>query len=134
MFAKKPQLNNDSIWSTDFSAESRRKAIARIPAMRVRTPRVAGAETVGRGVWMTDVSGMDSRSVKHWLRGGFSARILWWKVASAVLMRWHGGSMEHSMYDFHRMHHGVTILLIEFASDYKAIVLWVTGHLAPSRI
>lgn len=134
MFAKKPKLNNESIWSTDFSAASRRKAIAQIPAMRMPTLHVAGAEKVGRGVWMTDVSGTDSRSVKHWLRGGFSARVIWWKIASAVLMRWHGGSMEHTMYDFHRMHHAVTFFLLEFARDYKAVVMRLAGHRVPVRV
>lgn len=133
MFAKKMQLNNQSIWTTDFAASERRKAISKIPS-RVPKARTLPTGIPAAGVWMTDVSAMDSRSVKRSLQGGFSMRATWWNLASAVLMRLHRGSMEHAMYDFHRAHHSITFFMLEFARDYKAMVYRVAGHLTQSRV
>lgn len=133
MFAKEMQLNNQSIWTTDFASGARRKAISKIPSMRVPKARTLPTGIPAAGVWMTDVSAMDSRSVKRSLQGGFSMRATWWSLASAVLMRLHRGSMEHAMYDFHRVHHSIAFFMFEFPRDYKAMVLRAAGHL-PSAV
>jgi len=126
-------ITNQTVWGMDFAASERRKAIASVPAMRKHKDRYLAPGLPARGVWGNDVSAMDYRSVKRSLRGFGGARTLWWKLASSALAAFHKGSMEHTMYRFHRGHHAVTFFLLEIQRDFFSMLGKVARTVAAIR-
>lgn len=110
-------ITNDTIWTTDFTADQRCAALRSIPAMKAKKERNLAPGLSARGVWGQDVSAMDRRSVKASLAGRGDLRGCWWNVCSAVLRKLYKGSLEHAMYNFHRAHHALTLLRVEAARD-----------------
>jgi hypothetical protein len=126
-------ITNQTVWGMDFAARERRQAIASVPVMRPRKERDLAPGLSARGVWGNDVSGMDSRSVKRSLRGFGGARTMWWKAASFALAALDTGSMEHTMYRFHRSHHAVTFLMLEMQHDFISMLTKVVRTVATIR-
>ena len=129
----KNHITNQTIWGMDFAAQERRQAIAKIPKMRVGKDRNIAPGLSSSQAWGNDVSGMDSRSVKRSLRGFGGARVLWWKIASRVLLAFNRGSMEHAMYQFHRSHHAVTFYLLDIQREFRSMLDAVSSVIATIR-
>jgi len=70
------QLTNSGVWSKDWAGDQRRAALRKMARTMPRSK--PGRATAG--VWMSDVSAADSRSVKAWLVGRGDHRVLFWKV------------------------------------------------------
>jgi len=113
MSMRNEQITNENLWTTDFAGAERRNALAKI--QRQFKPKAAQqrASSAGHGVWMTNVSGNDKRSVKASLAGRGDMRAAWWNFSSYVLQKVNKYSLEHAMYDFHRGHHGVYFFVLE---------------------
>jgi hypothetical protein len=74
------------------------------------------------GVWMTDVSAMDRRSVKAQLAGRGDDRVAWWKLNCLIhrFLKPHA-SLEYMMFAFHARHHVVTLTRLELVNDFWCI-------------
>lgn len=109
-------ITNQNLKSIDWSYADRQamlKAVSRQFGGK-RTVKAAPA------VWMADVSAMDTRSVKAQLSGRRSLRAVWWNAFCAVHRKLsRDGSMAKAMYDFHRMHHAITLFFAELTYDYR---------------
>jgi len=125
------QITNENVWSTDFATAERRSALAKIQCEfkpKADQQRTHGA---GYGVWMTDVSGNDKRSVKAFLTGCGDMRAAWWNFCSYVLQKVNNYSLEHAMCDFHRGHHGVYFFVLETTMLIKISILRQRTKLLP---
>lgn len=108
-------VENKSLIGMDFSYTDRQKLLKK---------SFTGAPLVKSNVWMNDVSGTDRRSIKAQLAGTINARVIWWntfsKVHQAVSK---SGTLEAAMYDFHRMHHALTLFGLKFCRDLKNLTV-----------
>src|SRR5471030_50078 len=131
MSMRNKQITNENVWSTDFAATERRTALAKI--QREFKPKTARqrAQGLGYGVWMTDISGNDKRSVKASLAGRGDMRAAWWNFSSYVLQKVNNYSLEHAMCDFHRGHHGVHFFVLETTMLIKISILRQRTKLLP---
>jgi len=113
MSMRNKQITNENVWSTDFAATERRTALAKI--QREFKPKTARqrAQGLGYGVWMTDISSNDKRSVKAFLAGRSDMRAAWWNFSSYVLQKVNNYSLEHAMCEFHRGHHSVYFFVLK---------------------
>jgi hypothetical protein len=115
-------LNNETLMTTDFASAEKKKFLQ--STRRTKAIFLAPA-LPAHGVWMTDVSAMDRRSVKAHLAGRGDLRVAWWKL-NCLLHRCFKPqvSLEQVMYAFHSRHHAMTLarleLLLEFECIYRA--------------
>jgi hypothetical protein len=94
-------LTNDNLWSTDFARSERIALIDSVPKPRKTREAILAPGLSARGIWMTDVSAMDRRSVKAQLAGRGDFRADWWNLNAFVhRMLRPGVSMEQVMQDF----------------------------------
>ena len=95
------QLTNDNLWSTDFARSERIALIESVPKPRKPKEDFLAPGLSARGIWMTDVSVMDRRSVRAQLAGRGDFRADWWKLNAFVhRMLRPCVSMEQVMQDF----------------------------------
>jgi hypothetical protein len=122
-------LTNTNLMQTDFAAADRQKFL-RLRPRRVRSKRTHLAPGLpARGIWMTDVSAMDRRSVKAQLAGRAGWRVTWW----AWNCRLHAflrpqASLEQTMYAFHQRHHALTLGWLQHQLEGQAIYLATKYH------
>jgi hypothetical protein len=124
-----PHLTNTNLMRTDFAAADRQKFL-QLPPCRVRSKRTDLAPGLpARGIWMTDVSAMDRRSVKAQLAGRAGWRVTWWawNCRLHALLR-PQASLEQTMYAFHKLHHTLTLGWLQYQQEYRAIVLATRYH------
>jgi hypothetical protein len=133
---KPDPLTNDNLMTTDFAQAEKKRALQskRRPH---RTKAVLLAPSIpAHGVWMTDVSAMDRRSVRAQLAGRGDFRVTWWKL-NCLIHGWFKprSSLEQRMYAFHARHHALTIARMELINDYWCIYKLVTqqGFIAGLR-
>jgi hypothetical protein len=122
-------LTNTNLMRTDFAAADRQKFL-QLPPCRVRSKRIDLASGLpARGIWMTDVSAMDRRSVKAQLAGRASWRVIWWawNCRLHALLR-PQASLEQTMYAFHQRHHALTLGWLQHQSEGRAIYLATKYH------
>ncbi|MBY0242381.1 MAG: hypothetical protein K2X55_24010 [Burkholderiaceae bacterium] len=74
------KVTNLNVRQLDWAADERRAALAKIPAMRSQRKSAKIAGMAASGVWMSDLSGADRRSVKAWLAGRGDSRVALWRV------------------------------------------------------
>lgn len=125
------QITNKNLREFDGAQRYRAAALRVMHSSRVEARTVAASSG-----WGTDVAGSDRRSVRAYLDGKRSVRQLWWSVFSwGYLKLFRGATLERAMYAFHRMHHGLTILNLQFAVDVAetAAVIQHDGILAAAR-
>jgi hypothetical protein len=78
---------------------------------------------------LTEVSGMDRRSVKAGLAGRGDFRALWWNVVSAAYQLFsRRRTLEHAMFDFHRGHHAVTLFGLNARMDFRRLSSSIRKH------
>jgi hypothetical protein len=107
-------FTNKEISTIDWCATERQAMLKKIPKKKKRKDVELFSGQPARGVWMTDVSMMDSRSVKAQLAGRGDHRVMWWNVSSFVLRLFSKDkSLEHAMYRFHQFHHHLTLSNLE---------------------
>src|SRR5437773_6282252 len=97
------RITNENLMSTDFARTEKARFLQSTTRSK-RTKAVLLAPGIpAHGVWMTDVSAMDRRSVKAQLAGRGDYRAAWWKLNCLIhrLFTPHA-SLEHMMYTFHR--------------------------------
>lgn len=71
---------------------------------------------------MTDVSSMDSRSVKAQLAAEGCFRAAWWNVNCWLHQRLRQeASMEQIMFAFHKRQHALTFLRLECILDFRSL-------------
>ncbi|SFB27822.1 hypothetical protein SAMN04515620_13432 [Collimonas sp. OK607] len=122
-------ITNENLMSTDFARTERAKFLQSIASSK-RTKTVYLAPGIpAHGVWMTDVSAMDRRSVKAQLAGRGDYRVAWWELNCLFhrLLKPHD-SLEHAMYAFHARHHAITLAKLELANDLWCTVRTVRQH------
>jgi hypothetical protein len=118
------QITNKTIRSIDAATNDRKCALQ---ALSSQDGEFHGARPPS--VWMTDVSGCDSRSVKYQLNGGFSLRAAWWnlyRLAHKTLAK--RGTLEFAMYDFHRMHHASTLAIAQTMHDVNSLYVAIRSE------
>ncbi|SFB21475.1 hypothetical protein SAMN04515620_12665 [Collimonas sp. OK607] len=122
-------ITNENLMSTDFARTEKARFLQSITNSK-RTKEVFLAPGVSaRGVWMTDVSAMDRRSVKAQLAGRGDHRAAWWDLNCLIhrLLK-PRASLEHVMYAFHTRHHAITIAKLELADDFWCTVRIIKQH------
>jgi len=115
-------LTNETLMTTDFASAEKAKFLQSTRRNK-RTKAVFIAPGLpAHGVWMTDVSAMDRRSVKAQLAGRGDLRVAWWKL-NCLLHRWFKpqASLEQMMYAFQSRHHAMTLARLELMLDYESI-------------
>jgi len=99
------------------------------------------APAVASSGWGADVTGDDPRSVRAYLAGKGDLRAAWWNFyqASYRAVRL-DSTLEHAMYSFHRLHHGLTLTRLEFrqsvvllADDIREKGIFAAVHISLSR-
>jgi len=115
-------LTNDHLMSTDFATSEK---IPCLPAQTRHQPTESVLLPSGRrmhGVWMTDVSAMDRRSLKAQLAGRGDWRAAWWQL-NCVLDRWFAphATLEQRMFAFHVRHHALTLARLELVHDFRCV-------------
>lgn len=125
----KTPLTNHALFSTDWAAAERQAFLHRIPRTRRRQDRLLAPGLAARGVWMTDVSASDRRSVKAQLAGRGDYRAAWWRI-NQYLHRCCSprATLERQMYAFHKRHHRVTIALLTLVFDYREVLQAIRRH------
>lgn len=101
---------------------SRQKMLVAIPRMKRCNVAHQSKGISIRSVWMRDVSARDHQSVKAYLAGKGDLRAAWWKLFSGlhrVLAK--NNSTKWAMYDFHKMHHVITLVSFNFMLEVKAM-------------
>lgn len=122
-------LTNHTLFSTDWAAAERQAFLCRIPRTRRQQNRLLAPSLAARGVWMTDVSASDRRSVKAQLAGRGDYRAAWWRLNQRVhLVVRPQATLEQQMHAFHKRHHRVTIALLTLAFDYREVLQAIRQH------
>jgi hypothetical protein len=124
-----PPLTNTNLMRTDFATADRQKFLQARPR-RVRSKRTDLAPGLPAcGIWMTDVSVMDRRSVKAQLAGRAGWRVTWWawNCRLHALLR-PQASLEQTMYAFHQRHHALTLGWLQHQQEGRAIYLATKYH------
>ena len=102
------------------------------------SPHAPAVASSGRGC---DVTGDDPRSVRAYLAGKGDLRAAWWNFYQASYRTVRPEStLEHAMYSFHRLHHGLTLTSLEFrhsvallAEDIREKGIFAAVHLSLLR-
>ena len=115
-------ITNETIRTIDWAAVERRACLRNVPTSRHQCAALLAPGLTARGVWMTDVTFMDRRSVKAQLAGRGDYRVLWWRINQALhhLLR-PRASLVLVMYSFHKRHHFLTIASLCIVRDFHAI-------------
>jgi hypothetical protein len=122
-------LTNTILMRTDFADTDRQKFLQALPR-QVHSKRIdLTSRLPAYGIWMTDVSAMDCRSVKAQLAGRAGWRVTWW----AWNCRLHAllqpqASLEQTMYAFHQRHHALTLGWLQHQLEGRAIYLATKYH------
>ena len=125
----KTPLTNHTLFSTDWAAAERQAFLRRIPRTRRQQDRPLAPGLAARGIWMTDVSASDRRSVKAQLAGRGDYRAAWWRLNQRVHRVLHPqATLEQQMYAFHKRHHRVTIALLTLVFDYREVLQAIRRH------
>jgi hypothetical protein len=122
-------ITNENLMSTDFAKTEKARFLQSQPR-RQRTKAILLAPGLpARGVWMTDVSAMDRRSVKAQLAGRGDFRVAWWQL-NCLLHRCltPHASLERMMFAFHARHHAITLARLELIDDFWCIFWAVKRH------
>lgn len=120
------QITNDNLAQVDWARADRIAFLRSVPAMKKRARTGVAPGVAAQGVWMSDVSGSDPRSVKAQLAGRGDLRARWWNVNQAVhqFLR-PRASLTHVMYAFHKRHHILTLGLLEVVSYFRTVIYTV---------
>ena len=106
----------------DNNYATRQAMLKAIPRMKTCKEVRLAKGLSSRGVWMRDVSVLDSRSVKAYLAGKGDVRATWWSLFSTLhRVMAKNNSLEWAMYDFHKMHHAITLGLMTFVIDVEKL-------------
>lgn len=114
------QINNVNIRDLDWSATDRQTMLRNIPRSKRQKDVYLAPGLVARGVCHNDVSILDSRSIKAQLSGRGDYRSVWWNFSSGILQCFlQDGSLENSMYRFHKSHHYLTFFRLDLVLKIK---------------
>lgn len=119
-------ITNKNLKTIDWAAADRQAFLKSIPKMQRQKDREIAPGLSTRGVWMTDVSAMDCRSIKAQLAGRGDYRAFWWNISRFVQKVMNPSStLEGAMYAFHKRHHSMTLAKMSFIkeiSDVAAVI------------
>lgn len=119
---KTASISNQTIFQTDWSAQNRQKVLAAIPRMKKQKAGWLAPGLPAHGIWMEDVSLMDSRSVKAQLAGQGDFRAAWWAFNQFMhKLVFLGATVEQIMYAFHRRHHAITEYWLSLQIEFNTI-------------
>jgi hypothetical protein len=122
-------IRNEHLIGTDFAAKERAAFLQAVPGASLPKPVELAPGISAEGIWMTDVSGMDRRSVKTQLAKKGSLRATWWDLNCWVHQRLRpDASMEQIMFAFHRRQHALTFLRLECTQDFLSIMAACKDH------
>lgn len=125
----KTHLTNQTIFSTDWAAAERQTFLRSIPRTRRKQEFQLAPGIPARGIWMTDVSASDRRSVKAQMTGRGDYRAAWWRINQRVHRVLHPqATLEQQMYAFHKRHHRLTIALWTLLFDYREVLQAIRQH------
>jgi hypothetical protein len=122
-------LHNIQSMTEEFSKKERK---AFLSALRAYEPDKTVHRSYGismSGIWMTDVSIMDRRSVKAQLAGHGDYRAGWWKLNCTLhqFLKPHS-TLEHRMHRFHSQHHALTFFYFQTLHEYRQIFQAIKSH------
>ena len=129
-------ITNDNIMTTDFARQERISFLRSIKPTRSLKRGYLAPGLPAHGVWMTDVSAMDRRSVKAQLAGRGDYRVWWWQLHCLIHRLFRPqATLEHTMFTFHRRHHALTLASLQLWCDYRQVcqAIRVAGVLAGWR-
>lgn len=117
------KITNENLRTIDWARKDRQLFLSSIPYPKPQAEDIyLAAGLSARGVWMTDVSAMDRRSVKAQLAGRGDYRAMWWTMNTGVrrLLK-PQEPLEQHMHAFHRRHHAITIAWLILRRDFLEI-------------
>lgn len=127
---KKIEITNENVMSIDYAREERQAFLRSIHRESKRVSKAWLAPGLpAKGVWMTDVSIMDRRSVKAQLAGRGDWRPMWWALNCQLHRLLHPqASLEDRMMVFHQRHHRLTLWRVSLSMDYRELVQTIYRH------
>lgn len=126
-------ITNKNLKTIDWAAADRQVFLKTIPKMQRQKDRDIAPCLSTRGVWMTDVSAMDRRSIKAQLAGRGDYRAFWWNINRFMQKVMNPSStLEGAMYAFHKRHHSITLEKMRFFNEISdaAAVIRKSGFVA----
>lgn len=126
-------ITNKNLNAIDWAASDRQAFLKSTPKMKRQKDRDIAPGLSTRGVWMTDVSAMDRRSIKAQLAGRGDYRAFWWNISRFMqkVMK-PSSTLEGAMYAFHKRHHSITLAKLRFFNEITdvAAVIRKSGFVA----
>lgn len=109
------RITNANLMDLDWARSERQAFLAKQSGRKLRPARSALNQ-----VSMVDTVVTDQRSVPFQLRGGFSGRVVWWELFSTAHQLFsRSGTLEASMFRFHRIHHAATCALLKHVQNTR---------------
>lgn len=118
-------FTNAQLWEMDFASKERAAFLRSIPPSLPAQSGYLAPALPAAGIWMTDVSAMDRRSVNAQLAGRGVFRAAWWALHCLLYPH---ASLEQAMFAFHRRHHALTLFWLEVKDDYRQMQAAARRH------
>lgn len=116
-------LPGNSLIGSDCSEHERKIFLASLASRRQAKSVGLAKGLAAQGIWMTDVSAMDRRSVKAQLAGRGDFRTTWWNLNNSLHGIFQpGATLEQRMYCFHARHQACTLFFYQAVRDYWLIL------------
>ena len=117
---KREAITNDNVFTYDWAYADRQRMLRAMPKFKPSRRQLLAPGLQAHGVWMTDVSAMDRRSVKAQLAGRGDFRTSWYNLCNAALYWLRPKStLEQRMFWFHRFHQSLTLHRLIILHDYR---------------